>query len=44
MSEDENIKLKAINLYMKVINEFVKFIKHVAKVSEYSNYDKKKFI
>ena len=43
ISKDENIKLKAANSYPQVIDEYVKFLKHVAKVSEYSNYKRKMY-
>ena len=44
LSEDENIKLKAVNSYNQVVNEYIKFLKHVAKVVEYSKYDRENFL
>ena len=44
ISKDENIKLKAANSYPQVIDEYVKFLKHVAKVVEYSKYDRENFL
>ncbi len=44
MSEDENIKLKAINSIIKVINEYLKFLKYVAKDNEYTNYKSKQLL